>query len=107
MGVEMDIVYESLFKKVEIVIESKLEEFHYQNYTEITAQDIWQYCIAKKWKKQRVEELSIAAIVSTIFALKPSEIVSYVHVSDLYQTSLNIGLDLEELNMLLKPLKSE
>jgi hypothetical protein len=48
-------------------------------------------------------------MVATIFSLTPSEIVSQAHINELYKTDLNIGLglDIEELNFLLKPLKSE
>lgn len=103
----MGVLYESLFNHVQPVLQSKLEEFHMQNYKEITIEDIWHYCITKKWKKKKVEELPVSEVVGTIFSLTPSEIISQAHIQELHKTDLNIGLDLEELNMLLKPLKSE
>jgi len=54
-----------------------------------------------------LEEIPIYEIVATIFSLTPSEIVNQAHINELYKTDLNIGLDLEELNLLLKPLKSQ
>ena len=100
-------MYKPLFDQVQLVLQSKLEEFKMQNYTEITMEDMWNYCIAKKWKKRQIEDIPIYEIVATIYSLTPSEIVSQAHMNELYKTDLNIGLNLEELNLLLKPLKSE
>lgn len=103
----MSIVYKALFDQVQLVLQSKLEEFHHQQYTEITVEEIWNYCVLKKWKKRQVEDIPLYEVVATIFELHPSEIISHAHIKELHNTSLNIGLDLEELNMLLKPLKSD
>ena len=78
-----------------------------QRYTEITMEEMWNYCIKKKWKKRQVEDILIYEIVATIYSLTPSEIVSQAHINELYKTDLNLGINLEELNLLLKPLKSE
>lgn len=90
-----------------MVLQMKLEEFHAQNYKELTLEDLWNYCINKKWKKRNFEEVRIHEIVATIFSLSPSEIINHAHINELYNTDLKIGLDKEELDMLLKPLKSE
>ena len=78
-----------------------------QRYTEITMEEMWNYCMKKKWKKRQIEDIPIYEIVATIYSLTPSEIVSQAHINELYKTDLNLGIDLEELNLLLKPLKSE
>ena len=103
----LSILYKPLFDQVQLVLESKLDEFKMQNYTEITMEEMWNYCIKKKWKKRQVEEIPIHEMIATIFSLRPSEIVNQAHMNELYKTDLNIGLDLEELNLLLKPLKSQ
>lgn len=103
----LSIPYKQLFDQVQLVLQSKLDEFKMQHYTEITMEEMWHYCIKKKWKKRKVEEIPIYEIVATIFSLTPSEIVNQAHINELYKTDLNIGLDLEELNLLLKPLKSQ
>ena len=78
-----------------------------QRYTEITMEEMWNYCMKKKWKKRQIEDIPIYEIVATIYSLTPSEIVSQAHINELYKTDLNLGIDLEELNLLLKPLKTE
>ncbi len=103
----LSIVYKLLFDQVQLVLQSKLDDFKMQQYTEITMEEMWNYCLKKKWKKRQVEEIPINEIVATIFSLTPSEIVNHAHINELYKTDLNIGLDLEELNLLLRPLKSE
>jgi hypothetical protein len=103
----MQVIHETIFDNVQLVLKMKLEEFHQQNYNDFTIEDIWHYCVTKKWKKKNIQEIHIHEIVATIFSVKPSDMLSQVHIHELHQTQLNISLDLEELNMLLKPLKSE
>ena len=103
----LSIVHKPLFDQVQLVLQSKLDEFKMQRYTEITMEEMWNYCIKKKWKKRQIEDIPIHEIVATIYSLTPSEIVSQAHINELYKTDLNLGIDLEELNLLLKPLKSE
>ena len=103
----MSIVHKPLFDQVQLVLQSKLDDFKMQRYTEITMEEMWNYCIKKKWKKRQVEDILIYEIVATIYSLTPSEIVSQAHINELYKTDLNLGINLEELNLLLKPMKSE
>ena len=103
----LSIVHKPLFDQVQLVLQSKLDEFKMQRYTEITMEEMWNYCIKKKWKKRQVEDILIYEIVATIYSLTPSEIVSQAHINELYKTDLNLGINLEELNLLLKPMKSE
>ena len=103
----LSIVHKPLFDQVQLVLQSKLDDFKMQRYTEITMEEMWNYCIKKKWKKRQVEDIPIYEIVATIYSLTPSEIVSQAHINELYKTDLNLGINLEELNLLLKPLKSE
>ena len=103
----LSIVHKPLFDQVQLVLQSKLDDFKMQRYTEITMEEMWNYCIKKKWKKRQIEDIPIYEIVATIYSLTPSEIVSQAHINELYKTDLNLGINLEELNLLLKPLKSE
>ena len=103
----MSIVHKPLFDQVQLVLQSKLDDFKMQRYTEITMEEMWNYCMKKKWKKRQIEDIPIYEIVATIYSLTPSEIVSQAHINELYKTDLNLGINLEELNLLLKPMKSE
>lgn len=103
----MSILQKTVFDQVQLVLKSKVEEFHMQQYTEITIEELWEYCVRKKWKKRQMENVPLHEVVATIFTVKPSDLLNYEHVSGLQKTSMHLELDLEEINMLLKPLKSE
>lgn len=98
----MTIQYERLFQNVLPVLEIKLEEFKYYQYEGITVEDIWNFCIQKKWRKKNIEQLHLYEIVQTIFSLKPSEMVNYFQIQQ-YQTSTDwfASINQEELNELL------
>lgn len=101
------IEYERLFQKVLPVLQNKVEEFQYFQYDSITEEDIWNYCIQKKWRKKNVEELHLYEIVQTIFSLKPSDIVSHFQIQEFHtQTNWFDSINHEELEELLKPFKN-
>lgn len=103
----MTIQYEQLFQKVLPVLENKLDEFNYFQYEGITIEEIWNFCIQKKWRKKNIEQLRLHEIVQTIFSIKPSEIVSHLQIKDL-QTPTNWfeSINQEELDELLKKNKN-
>lgn len=97
----MVVPYESLYKKVQIVLQSKLEEFEFYQYDAITIEQLWMYCVEKKWRKQAIDELPLHVIVSTIFSVKPSEIFNYTQVKNFQSIGGIIELSKEELEELL------
>mgnify|MGYP001436630451 CR=1 FL=1 len=97
------IPYEELFRKVLPVLESKMEEIKYYEYNSITIEDIWNFCIKKKWRKQKIEELHLHEIVATIFTIKASEIVSHFQIQQFQVADWFSEINSEELNELLKP----
>jgi hypothetical protein len=102
----MEIRYEQLFHKVEPVIANKLEEFAYLGYDTIAAQEIWDYCIEKKWRKRKVETIALHEIVATIFNVSASDIISYSQIQGFREIPLQVGLTQEEMDMLLEVLPS-
>ena len=44
-----------LFTHMLPAIESKKTEFHLYGYTTVTEEDIWTYCVQKKWRKKDIE----------------------------------------------------
>ncbi|MEO4052148.1 post-transcriptional regulator [Solibacillus sp. CAU 1738] len=93
---------QNLFEKVQPVLQSKVEEFKYYNYNAISKEQLWNYCIDKKWRKKNIEELALYEIVATIFAITPSEIVNYQHITDFKTAEWFTETSQEELEMLLK-----
>ena len=99
----MAVPYESLYRNVQIVLQSKLEEFRFYQYDAITVEQLWMYCIEKKWRKQVIEELPLHVAVSAIFSVTPSEILNYVQVKDLQSMDEIVELSVEDLEELLDP----
>lgn len=103
----MVIRFEQLYKHVEIVIESKIEEFRYCGYKAITKEQLWNYCLDKKWRKKDVGQLRLYEIVATIYAVSASHIMNYEQVNEFRYTQV-APLSKEELDFLLyAPLKNE
>lgn len=99
------IQFEQLYKKVLPVLQSKMDEITYYEYDGIKLEDIWNFCIKKKWRKKNVEELHLYEIVETIYSVKPSEIVSYFQIQQFRTENWFGDINQGELQELLKSKK--
>jgi len=97
------IQFERLYKEVLPVLQSKLEEIKYYEYDGITVEDIWNFCIKKKWKKKQIENLRLYEIVEGIYSVKPSEIVSYFQIQQFRSENWFKESNQNELHALLRP----
>jgi len=102
----MSMQYEQLFEKIRPAIDSKMEEFKHFQYDAITAEELWRFCIEKKWRRKNIEQLRLHEIISTIFSVSPSDIVSFNQVEFLQSNDWFTDLNTEELKMLLGPVKT-
>lgn len=50
----MSMQYEQLFEKIRPAIDSKIAEFQHYQYTAITAEELWRYCIEKNGVKRKL-----------------------------------------------------
>ena len=103
----MVVPYESLYRKVQIVLQSKLEEFQLYQYDAITIEQLWMYCVEKKWRKQVIEELPLHVVISAIFSVTPSELLNYAQVEGLKSMDGIVELSTEELEELLGTKKNK
>ncbi|RHW38658.1 hypothetical protein D1B33_07220 [Lysinibacillus yapensis] len=97
------IQYEQLYKQALPVLESKLDEINYYNYEGIVLEDIWNFCVQKKWRKKNVEDLHLYEIVETIFSIKPSELVSQFQIQQFRTENWFSDINKNELQELLNP----
>ncbi|AMO32713.1 post-transcriptional regulator [Lysinibacillus sp. fkY74-1] len=102
----MSMQYEQLFEKIRPAIDSKIAEFKYFRYDAITAEELWRYCVEKKWRKKKVEQLRLYEVIATIFSVSPSDIVSFNQVEFLQSDNWFEELNTEELQLLLGPVKT-
>ncbi|HAU34188.1 MAG TPA: hypothetical protein DCW76_07595 [Lysinibacillus sp.] len=102
----MSMQYEQLFEKIRPAIDSKIAEFKYFHYDAITAEELWRYCVEKKWRKKKVDQLRLYEVIATIFSVSPSDIVSFYQVEFLQSDNWFEELNTEELQLLLGPVRT-
>lgn len=90
-------------------LESKCAEFHYFQYDTFTPEDLWQYCVKKKWKKKDIGDMRLHEMVNGIMEMTASDFVAYHQIEgfkgDKWFSEENMG-DLEQL-LRPSPKKSE
>lgn len=99
--------YEQLFYKLQFVLQSKIDEFQYLDYPTITKEQLWDFCIEKKWRKKNIDEIRLYELVSTIFAVSPSEVIAHFNRKSIEATRSLADIDPEELEMLIGPRPTE
>jgi len=102
----MSMQHEQLFEKIRPAIDSKMAEFKHYQYDAITAEELWRFCVEKKWRRKNIDQLRLHEIISTIFSVSPSDIVSFNQVEFLQSSDWFTELNTEELKMLLSPVKT-
>ena len=53
--------YKEMFTHVLPAIESKKSEFEVYQYQTVTEEDIWKYCVTKKWRKKDIAMLATSS----------------------------------------------
>ena len=101
----MSMQHAQLFEKIRPAIETKIAEFKYYQYDKITAEELWRFCVEKKWKKKDIETLRLYEVVATVFNVSPSDIVSFNQVEFLQKDNWFADINAEELKFLLGPVK--
>ncbi|MFC5591116.1 post-transcriptional regulator [Sporosarcina soli] len=103
----MTLQFEQLFIQVLPAVESKKNEFHLYGYTTVTEEEIWTYCIRKKWRKKDVDSMKLHEIVNSILQVTPAEFMTYTQIEEQRGSDWFSDLNSEELQILLSPQKQE
>ncbi|WP_342046360.1 post-transcriptional regulator [Bacillus sp. OTU530] len=64
-------------QELNVVLQSKMEEFHMLGYDRVTEQEIWTCLKSKKWK-QLPEEIKIHQLVNDVLTLSTSDYMTYL-----------------------------
>ncbi|KGR78636.1 post-transcriptional regulator [Ureibacillus manganicus] len=91
-----------LYDKVLPALQSKIEEFQHFGYEHISIEDVWNYCVNKKWRKKIIEDLKLHEVVETIFSISASEIVSFTQINSFKTADWFAELNKAELNELFR-----
>ncbi|WP_342511146.1 post-transcriptional regulator [Sporosarcina sp. FSL K6-1522] len=102
----MAVQFEHLFTKVRPAIESKRNEFQLYGYSTVTEEDIWAYCVKKKWRKKDIASMRVHEIVNGILQVLPAEYMTYSQIEEQRASDWFSDLNSAELQMLLAPPKS-
>ena len=99
----MENTYEDIFLHVLPALESKKSEFKVYNYGTVTENDIWKYCITKKWRKQNIATLPLHRIVNDVLSVTPAEYMTFVQIQNSRTSNWFSEINQEELKLLLNP----
>lgn len=84
-------------------LESKRNEFHLYEYTTVTKEDIWVYCVRKLWRNKNVETMSSHKIVNDILQISPAAFMTYTQIEAQRDSDWFSDLNSDELQILLGP----
>lgn len=103
----MTIQFGNLFDHMLPAIDSKKTEFHLYGYSTVTNEEIWMFCVRKKWRKRDIDSMQMHEIVNGILRLTPAEFMTYTQIEEQRGSDWFSDLNTEELQLLLAPHKAE
>ncbi|AZJ22501.1 histidine kinase [Bacillus wiedmannii] len=83
---EKEALVESYRGQLQVVLESKVEEFHMFGYDRVTDDDIWKFLKVKKWKKIN-GDVRLYELVNDVLRVSTNEYMNYLTV-EAYQAPL-------------------
>lgn len=85
--------------KVRPALKSKQEEFLIFGYGRVSEEDIWDFLVNKKWRKEN-NEMKLFQIVQDILSLKVGEFMNYTQVKALKEAEFTLDNEEERLELL-------
>lgn len=89
-----------LRKDVQVVLQSKLEEFSLLGYGHVSERELWDFLLRKKWRKLSEPKL-LHEVVADIMSIKVGEFFNYATVEAFKEAEFSFD-DEDELRELLK-----
>ena len=86
--------------QVKPALKSKIDELNMLGYGDITEQQLWNYLVNKKWKKE-TSEFRLFEVVADIMSINPGAFMNYATMEAFKQGSLPLD-DEEARKELLK-----
>ncbi len=87
-------------REVQLVLQSKLEEFSLLGYEQVSENELWNFLLQKKWRKISETKL-IHEIVADIMSIKVGEFFNYATIEAFKEAEFSFD-DEAELRELLK-----
>ncbi|MHA6259298.1 post-transcriptional regulator [Sporosarcina sp. CAU 1771] len=103
----MEIQFNQLFSHMLPALESKKNEFHLYGYTTVTEEDIWTYCVQKKWRRKNVDSMRTYEIANDILQLLPAAFMTFTQIEEQRASDWFSDINSDELQALLAPQKKK
>ncbi|EEL49179.1 MULTISPECIES: post-transcriptional regulator [Bacillus cereus group] len=84
--IEKEDLVEAYRGQLQVVLESKVEEFQMIGYDRVTTEDVWKCLKSKKWKKVD-SDVRLYELVNDVLTLSANEYMTYLTV-EAYQEPL-------------------
>ncbi|MCQ6273558.1 post-transcriptional regulator [Bacillus sp. V3B] len=85
--------------KVRPALKSKQEEFFTFGYGRVSEEDIWDFLVSKKWRKES-SDMKLFEVVQDILSLKVGEFMNYTQVKALKEAEFTLDNEEERLELL-------
>ncbi|MBB4825824.1 hypothetical protein HNO89_003060 [Sporosarcina luteola] len=95
--------HKDIFEHALPAIESKRNEFRLYGYETVKDEEIWTYCVRKRWRKKNVESMGIHEVVNDILKLTPAEFMTFTQIEEQRDSNWFSDLNSDELQLLLAP----
>lgn len=99
----VSIQFGELYSHAMPAIESKREEFKLYGYSTVTNEEIWKFCVRRKWRKKNIEQMPIHEIVNSILRLSAAEFMTFTQIEEQRDANWFSDLNSDELQLLLSP----
>ncbi|PZX07111.1 ComN-like post-transcriptional regulator [Psychrobacillus insolitus] len=99
----MEIRYKEMYTHVLPAIESKKSEFEVYNYQTVTEEDIWNYCVTKKWRKEDIAMLPLHKVINDVLSISSAEFMTFEQIEKYKSSNWFKDINKEELQLLLNP----
>lgn len=94
---------QELYERLQLVLQSKVEEFEFQQFTTVSKQDLWEYAKSKMWKRKSFDDLSLHEAVADLYSISPTKYISASQVKQFKSENWFSELKKEDLEQLLNP----
>lgn len=95
--------YPEQFRLVLPALESKSSEFHHFQYDTFTEEDLWEFCVKKKWRRKDIDTMHLYEMINDIMDMRASDFLAYHQVEELKKARWNADSTLENIEHLLRP----
>lgn len=99
----MELEEKEMYARVDLILESKLEEFELYQFTTVTKEDLWAFAKVKLWKKKSWNDLSLHQVIADLYSISPSTYISVSQIQQFKSENWFSELKKEDLEQLLNP----